>query len=232
MTIPVVEATQVFNVTSNATSTGAITLSLGTIATDDIILAIIALDGTGGNPTGVINQSPTTMTALQNTDEGNVEIEMLWIRVGATPPTTLTLSWTGAEQCRVMIMRISGALKGADIIDTIGTGLTNGATTTATPVSDASTEIDTLYIGAVAVDRDRVDSGDGIISGTGWSTLGTSGSSGGANGAGLVVGELDQAAIGNPADPGFGTWASDQIAAYVINIKSPPPATRSQVFIS
>ena len=218
MAIPTVEATQITNVTSNATTTGAITLTLGTISPGDIIFVFCAIDGTAATPTGSGNNSGA-MTAVSvggNPDEGTVETECLYAMQGATVDTTITVNWTGSEQGRFMYVRVAGGHPSAPI-DVIGTNLT-GAGTTATPVSSASTAIDTLFMSCVAVDRDVVNAAD-TVSGTGWVEVGTSGASGGANGAGLIVAELDQASVGTPANAVFGTWASDGRAAYTFNIR-------------
>jgi len=218
MAIPTVEATQVFDVTSASTTTGAITLSLGTISENDIILALVALDGTDGNPTGSGNNSGA-MTAVQSTDEGTVECEALWVRQGSTVDTTITINWTGSEECRVILARIAGAITTGSIIDVVGTGLT-GSGTTATPVSSASTVVDTLFISFVSVDGAKVDDAD-TVTGTGWTELGTSNNTGGGPGIGSIAAELDQASIGTPANAVFGTWSADNYAAYTFNIKPP-----------
>jgi hypothetical protein len=126
-----------------------------------------------------------------------------------------------------MFLRLSGVDVSGDPIDAVGANNT-GTSTTSTPTSPASTVVDTLFIGLVAVDRDRVDGAD-TVSGTGWSEVATSGSSSGANGAGLIVSELDQAAIGTPANPTFGTWTSDGFASFVFNVKPEAvPVNRNQ----
>ena len=223
MTIPVAEATQIHDQSSSGTTTGAITLSLGTISTDDIILVICALDGNEGNPTGSGNQSGS-MNQVQLISESNVEIEMLWLRVGATPDTTVTISWSGTQQGRFMIVRISGALQTGNIVDVVGTGTTNSSTATAAVTAITSTVVNTLVIAGVAVDRNRVDAADGLTVANGFVELGVSGSIVGANGAGLLCGEKDLATITSSLSPTFGTWTADQMANYMINIKEEPAA--------
>ena len=220
MAIPTVEATQFFNVTSNATTTGAITLALGTISEGDHIIVFCALDGTAGNPTGSGNNSGAG-TTIQSTDQGTVEAEAIIFRQGATVDTTITINWTGNEQGRFLLVRIAGAKTDgtvASVVDVIGASFDFGAGTTATPVSSASTVVNTLFLSFVAVDNARVDAAD-TVTGTGWTQVGTSGSSGGSTGAGLIVAELDQASVGTPANAVFGTWVSDGRAAYTFNIR-------------
>lgn len=224
MTVPTVEATQIHNQSSTAETTGAITITGLGLVEGDYVFAFCALDGTGGNPASV------GYTPIQNGDEGNVECECLFKRMGATPDTTITITWTGTQQGRFMIVRIAGALDNSgDPMDATGTTFT-GVSTFALPVSPASTVVDTLFLSFVAVDRDRVDGAD-TVTGTGWTEVGTSGSSGGAQGAGLIVGELDQASIGTPANASFGTWSADQSVAYTFNIKSPAGFAHSQGYI-
>jgi hypothetical protein len=215
MAIPTVAATQIHDQATNVTTTGAITLSLGTISEDDVIIILTALDGTPGVVSVSGNQSGSA-TVIRRNDETNVQATAHRLIVGATPDTTITTSWTTSQQGRIMFVRLTGVDVTGDPIDAVGAN-NNGTGTTATPTSPASTVVDTLFIGMVAVDRNRVDAAD-TVTGTGWSETGTSGSSGGANGAGLIVGELDQASIGTPANPVFGTWTSDEFASFVFNV--------------
>ena len=222
MTLPTVEATQVYNQTSNASTTGAQTLSLGTISEGDIIFVFCSLDGTAGAPTGSGNNSGS-MTAIQNTDEGNNEVEVLYAVQGATADTTITVSWTGSEQGRFMYVRVASA--DSTPINATGTGST-GAGTSVTPTSPASTVDNCLFLAICGVDRDQVDAAD-TVSGTGWTEVGTSGSSGGANGSGLIVAELDQTTAGTPANPAFSSWTSDSYAAYVFAVEEVQAAAAS-----
>lgn len=221
MAVPVVEATQIFNQTSNATTTGAITLSLGTISENDIILVCSALDG-APSAFAVSGNNSGSFIAFGNRGQGSVELDYAWVRQGATVDTTVTISWTGSEQGRFMIIRISGAREGEDILDITGAGTSNADTTTSNVDALNSTEINTLAICAVAVDRDRVDGADGFSDAQGFTEVGTSGSSGGANGAGLIVGEKDLPFAGGSLSPTFGTWVSDGNANRMFNIKGPP----------
>lgn len=111
------------------------------------------------------------------------------------------------------------------MIDVTGAGLT-GAGTTANPISSASTVTNTLFLGMVAVDANVVNDAD-TVSGTGWTEIGTSGNSGGTGGVGQVVASLNQASVGNPADPIFGTWTSDGYASFVFNIKEATATTHN-----
>jgi hypothetical protein len=229
MGIPVIEATQIFNQTSNGTSTGAITLSLGTISENDVIIVYAILDGTNGNPTASGNNSGA-FTEIVNADQGGaVEGSALWVRQGATPDTTVTVSWTGSEQGRFMLIRISGCLETGNIVDVVAATsfLSSGFATAffdaANDRLDPPTEADTLYMGFFGVDRDRVDSGDGVISGA-WLDTGTAGSSGGATGVGLLGVERDQAPNSIPPNVTVGTWTADEVAGHSFNIKGQPAA--------
>jgi hypothetical protein len=225
MAVPTIEATQLHEETANATGTGAITLSLGTISTGDIIFCFVSLDGTNGNPSGSGNNSGA-MSTVRSVDEGTVEGEVLYAVQGGTVDTTITISWTGNEECRVTFVRVAGASTGVTI-DTIGSDLT-GEGTSASPVPATSTETDSLYFGFVSVDRDRVVAGD-AVSGTGWTEVGTSGNTVGAGGVSQIIGSADQASVGTPATPTFDSWLSDGIAAYVFNVNNvsitPPDVT-------
>lgn len=220
----VIEATQIINVTSNASTTGSVTLTLGTIAENDIILPIIAIDGDAANPTA----TPATYATITSTSQGATELYYLWKRQGGTPDTTITINWTGNEQCRVMLLRVSGVIQTGDPWDVISSAVTNSASTTNVINQLTSTVINTLAVHAVAVDRDRVDSSD-TITGTGWSQVGVSGSSGGANGAGLIVGENELPTVIQVAAGTFGTWASDQNASRGFNLKPPGIAPSAAV---
>jgi len=225
LAVPVLEGNAITNETSNTTSS-TVTLP-ASVAADDIIILCIACDG---GPTGFASSGGISMIERGRAPEGSVTMAFLLGRAAGSE-TTQDITWTGSQQLRVMALRISGidnSIALADLIDVLG-ATSSGAGTTATPVSSASTVVDTLFISMVAVDRDRVDSGD-TVSGTGWTEVGVSGSSGGANGAGLIVGELDQASIGTPADAAFGTWASDGFVSRTINIISIAPVVTELVF--
>jgi len=219
MAVPVLETAQIHNITSNATSANI--LLPASIANNDIILMCAAMDG---SPTGFSNSGGITMTEFGLSAEGTVTLVYLIGRASGGE-TLQTITWTGSQQGRFETVRISGVeTSGTPLekVDVIGSAST-GAGTTVTPTSPASTADDTLYISNVAVDRDRVDSSD-TVTGTGWTEVNPSGSSGGANGAGLITGELSQTTSGTPANPVFGTWASDGFAARVINIFSVAPS--------
>lgn len=214
MAIPTVEATQIINITSNSTSTGSVTLTLGTILENDIILAIIAIDGDAASPTA----TPATYATITSSSEGAAELYYLWKRQGATPDTTITISWTGSEQTRIMLVRVAGCITTGDPWDVISSAVVNANTTTNVLSRLTSTEVDTLAIYAVAVDRNRVTSSE-TITGTGWTQVGTSGSSS-ANGAGLVVGENDMPTIVQVEAGTFGTWGTaDQNMSRGFNLK-------------
>lgn len=220
-----VEASQIINVTSNATTTGSVTLDLGTISENDIIIPIIAIDGDAANPTA----TPATYASITSTSQGAVELYYLWKRQGGTPDTTITINWTGSEQCRIMLIRVSGVVQTGDPWDVISGAVSNSASTTNVIDRLTSTEVDTLAIHAVAVDRDRVDGGDDPV-GTGWIEIFPSGSSGGANGAGLIVGKNEMPLVAQVEACTFGTWSSDQNTSRGFNLKksgAAPPVART-----
>ena len=68
---------------------------------------------------------------------------------------------------------------------------------------------------------------DGLATANGFSEVGTSGSSGGANGAGLIVASKGLASIGSSLSPTFGTWASDGHASRMFNLKRDIEVTKT-----
>ncbi len=213
MAIPVVETTAISNQTSNASSKTDVTSPSGVLA-DDIVLIFIAIDGDAANP----EANADGFATLTSFPEGADEIYVLWKRSTGSEPANYTVNWTGNEQARFMTVRVSGCVTSGDPWDVISSGVSNSATTTNVISRLTSTVIDTLALYAVAVDRNRVDATD-TITGTGWTEVGISGSSGGANGAGLIVGENDMPSIEQVEAGTFGTWASDQNASRGFNLK-------------
>lgn len=217
----VVETTAISNQTSNATSKSDVTSPSGAVNNDIIIIAM-AFDGTGAVPTST---DFATITQAQNPN-ARVEITFLWKRSSGSEPANYTVSWTGSEQARFMTVRVSGCTTSGDPWDVISSGVGNNASTTNVVDRLTSTVVDTLAFYGLACDRDRIDSGD-TITGTGWGSISTSGSSGGANGAGLIVGTNEMASIAQVEAGTFGTWASDENASRGFNLKPPgvaPPA--------
>ena len=215
MAIPVVETTAISNQTANATSKSDVTSPSGVLA-DDIVLIFIAMDGDAANPEADADGFAT----LTSFPEGADEIYILWKRSTGSEPANYTVNWTGAEQARFMTVRVSGCITTGDPWDVISAGVSNSASTTNVINRLISTVIDTLALYAVAVDRNRVDGAD-TITGTGWTEVGTSGSSGGANGVGLIVGKNDMPLVEQVEAGTFGTWASDQNASRGFNLKPP-----------
>ena len=212
MAIPVVETTAESNQSSNATSKSDVTSPSGVIA-DDIVLIFIAIDGDAANP----EANADGFATLTSFPEGADELYILWKRSTGGEPANYTVSWTGSEQARFMTVRVSGCVTTGDPWDVISAGVSNAASVDNVINRLSSTVIDTLALYGVAVDRDRVDAAD-TITGTGWTEVGISGSSGGANGAGLIVGENDMPSIEQVEAGTFGTWASDQNASRGFNL--------------
>ena len=140
----------------------------------------------------------------------------------AGEPSTWTIDWTGSEQGRAQAVRISGVHTEGNFWE-LGANNT-GASTTIQSIGFFTDNDDQLAIAFHAADRDRI-SGSSTITGGSWSLeVGTPGSSGGANGAGILLGEQDfaTAAFTEPANT---TIASDQWAAFQVSVQSvkPPP---------
>lgn len=215
MASPVVETTAISNQTSNATSKSDVTSPSGVLA-DDIVLIFIAMDGDAANP----EANADGFASLTSFSEGTVEIYVLWKRSTGSEPANYTVNWTGSEQARFMTVRVSGCITTGDPWDIISSGVSNTNSIDNVINRLTSTVIDTLALYACVVDRSKVDSGD-TITGTGWSQVGISGSSGGVNGAGLIVGENDMPSIEQVEAGTFGTWGSDGNASRGFNLKPP-----------
>ena len=123
-----------------------------------------------------------------------------------------------------MICAVAGCTNAADPIEVIGDANSSSGATTLSATALTTLSDDTLAFCAVCVDRDRVDSGDGLSTANGFSEFSTSGSSGGANGAGLIMAEKDIASTGGTLSPTFGTWASDQCVSRMFNMRSTAPS--------
>jgi len=214
MAVPVLETVgTVTDVTSN--STNATINAPSGIADDDILIAIVALDGDAANPT------ITDFATITSASEGAVEVYFLWKRA-SSESGNYTINWTGSEQGRMFMIRVSGCITTGDPWDVISSSVTN--TTDDNVINRlTSTVVDTLAIYAVAVDRAVVDGAD-TITGTGWTEVGTSGSSGGNGGAGLIAGENDMASIAQVEAGTFGTWSLEQSVSRGFNLKAPPVA--------
>jgi len=226
MAIPVNEGNAVTNVTSNTTS-ASINLP-SSVAADDLILFICAFDGSVSN---LGNSGGLTMNEITLEDQGANTYICGWSRASGGE-TTQTITWTGSQQCRVMTLRISGVDSTGDPIDQIGAGTSQSSATTQIVFGVNSSEADTLAIAAVCVDRNRVDSGDVLTTANGFSDVGTSGSSGGSNGAGLCVADKGLASSGFSSNPTFGTWASDSTASRMFNVFSTIPTVTEVVHAS
>jgi len=209
MGIPVIESVAISNQSSSTTSLSC-TAPSG-IADDDILIICVALDGTAGNPTS------TGFTALQNPDSGSNEFAFLWKRA-SSESGNYTVSWTGSEQARIAILRVSGCVTAGSPIDQSPTGQT-GVSTSVTVSALTSTVDDTLCIAGVSVDFERFDDTE-TVTGTGWSKALTFGySSSGNFGASLGVAEKDLASTGSSGTCQFSSWASNDYAAAMINLK-------------
>jgi len=155
-------------------------------------------------------------------DEGACSGRWLWKRA-SSESGNYSLTWSGSQQGRIIALRVSGCITSGSPIDVEGTANTNGGSTTLSVNALTSTVINTLAIGAVTVDRDRVDASDGLTVANGFSEIDcagySSGSSGGANGAGAIIAEKDIPTATSSLSPTFGTWQSDQCASRMFNLK-------------
>jgi hypothetical protein len=206
---------------SGSGSGGTLTITAPTgIADDDILATFIFMDGDAGAP--VI--SGFTREDSFTTSQSTAEIFFLWKRA-SSESGNYDVTWTGNESVHGTMIRVSGCRTGESPVHVIETGVT-GTGTTATPTALTTTLADCLVLSGVAVDREAVDSGD-APSGTGWTEVGTSGSSGGANGIGWITAENDQATAGTVESLTFGTWTSDGFATNMIALTATasPPST-------
>jgi len=219
MAVPVVETSSVVTATSNV-DTIDVNVPSG-VQIDDIVLIVIAIDGDAANP----EANSDGFATLTSTSEGAVELYFLWKRLSAVDSGTYTVNWTGNQQGVFYTVRISGCITTGDPWDVISSAVTNSSTTNNIVNRLTSTVVDTLAFYAVAVDRDRVESGD-TITGTGWTEVGSSVSSGGANGAGLIMGENDMPSIAQVDAGTFGLWQAEQNTSRGFNLKAPPVAAR------
>lgn len=224
MAIPIVENSTIQNLTFNGTS---ISLSPpANLQDDDIILCFCAFDGSPSNI------AITGFDLVYSAQEGSVTGAVL-IKRANSESGNYDLSWSGSQQGRFRMIRISGCRVGgsqSNVIDVLG-AIVDGVGTTATPTKITSTEIDTLVLAMVAVDRDRVDTSD-FPNGIGWSQIGASNSSGGANGAGLITGEHDLASISSVDAVVFQTWASDGFTSRMFNLGSVEPSVSAVEFVN
>ncbi len=200
-------------VTGNSTS--ATVVAPSGIQDDDIILVYCGMDG-----------SPTTFAIsgfaeFNIVDETSVSGRWLWKRA-SSESGNYSLTWSGSQQGMIVALRVSGCITSGSPIDVEGATNTSAGATTLSATALTSTVIDTLAIAAVAVDRDRVDVSDGLSTANGFSELSCSGyasaSSGGANGAGMIIAEKDIAGAESSLSPTFGTWASDGCASRMFNL--------------
>jgi len=213
MTVPVIETTSLKNQTSNVETT-VITAPSG-IQTGDLLFIIIALDGDAANP------SASGFVQMPATSEGTVELYFLrkTAELADESKADYTVNWTGSQQGRFIMCRISGKIGTG--IHIVGTGNTGNATTAAVNAI-TTTVVNTLAIACCAVDRDRVDDADDLTIPNGFTEFQTSGSSGGANGVGLIVAQKDMPVAADTLQPTFGTWVSDGFASRMVTILGDP----------
>lgn len=225
MAIPIVETTAISNQTTNATSKTDVTSPSGVVA-DDIVLIFIAIDGNGSNAEADADGFATIDSAAS----APIEIVMLWKRSTGSEPANYTVNWTGSEKARFMTVRVSGCITTGDPWDVVSSAKIQGVTTTHTLNRLTSAVVDTLALYGCSVDNDKVDDAD-TITGTGWTEVGISGSSGGADGAGLLVGKNDMPLIEQVEAGTFGTWTADENVSRGFNLigaAAPPPAKESE----
>lgn len=214
MVVPILQTNAVSNQISNATST--ILTEPSGIVDDDIIIALCSWDGSAVGP------NISGFQVIGGISSNDVTLAILWKRASAESGP-YTLNWTGSQQGRFMMIRVSGCVTIADPIEIVGAfSSVTGTTINVNAITTLS--VDTLAICLTAVDRDRVDSADGFSDAQGFTEEGVSGSSGGANGSGLIVGQKDIATEGDSGSPTFGTWASDQCLAQMFNLRSIEPS--------
>lgn len=215
MAVPVNEGQSESDLTSNGTSL-AVTLP-ASVAADDIILFLIALDGVvsniGGSGGMTINEIAVGVVGSNNT------YAAAWARASGGE-TTQTITWTGSQQGRIMAIRVSGVDSTIDPIDQISGVSSSSASSDQIVQSITPSVDDTLCIAGVSVDRDRVDGSDGLDTANGFTETGISASSGGANGAGLIVADKGITTATNSLLPTFGNWATDSSVSIMFNIKS------------
>ncbi len=212
--IPVVESDVSTNVTSNAT-TMEVTKPSGIVDNDFVIIGL-ALDGDAGNAN---MDGETGWTRAAAVSEGAVELFVFYklITNASGEPSTWTIDWTGNQQARAQAVRVSGVQTSGD----------------PTQLSASNTGSSTVSVGFVIVtavdnmlglafhcrDRDRIDSSS-VITSNGWTVeVGTPGSSGGANGAGLLIGEQGFATSGTNTGTNSVNEATDQWCTQVVTLR-------------
>lgn len=216
MAVPVIETTALTSSTSDVTS--LVCTAPSGIVDDDIILILAAFDGGAAFPTS------TGFTEIVNSRQGTAETYMLYKRA-SSESGNYTVNWTGAENARIELLRISGCITTGDPTDVIGTTTTTvGITADVNAITTG--EDDTLVIAMCAVDRNRIDAADGVTSGTGWTLIGTPGNTGGSGGIGSINASKDMATAGSTGALQFGTWLSDGYATVMVSLKSEPAGTR------
>jgi len=225
MAVPVLETEAITNVTSSV-ETAEVTKPSG-LADNDVVIIALALDGDAANAN---MDAETGWTRIVAVSEGAVELFVWYKRItnAAGEPSTWTVDWTGTEQGRFQSMRISGAVLSGDPTEL---GATNtGASVTSTALSFTTSNNDQLAISIHAKDRDRIDVFD-VIAGTGWTIeIGTPGSSGGSQGAGMLNAEKDIATAGATENSTVETAASDQWCTVQVSIRSIAPAVGRRRF--
>ena len=139
---------------------------------------------------------------------GNVTCSVLWKRA-SSESGNYTVTWSGTQQGEFRILRISGASLGAT---PIANGSANsGVSGTSTGLSMNTFADNSLVLYCAGVDRDRVN-GSTDVTGTDWVKI-TSGSSGGAGGAGVIIGSKDMPVVsGSPSGNVTSTFTSDDWA--------------------
>jgi len=220
MAVPVLETEAVTNVTSNSTSMEVI--KPASIADDDVVLIGIEIDGASANPN---MDGETGWTRIATIEQGTTELAVFAKRItnAAGEPSTWTIDWTGSEQARAQAIRVSGVHTSGNFWElSLGN---SGSGTTITSNGLTTSNDDQLCIAFHGADRDVI-SGSSTVGGTGWSLeVGTPGSSGGANGAGILLAEKDIATAGATEDATT-TISTDGWASIQVSLQSvlPPPA--------
>ena len=223
MGVPVVEAVVYFDLTTNASGTGNVDITSLGLQENDILLVFCAVDGTtsifntSGNNTGAFTDFGFTQGA------GGEEWGVGWGREGVTVDTTGACSWgAGSQQGRFAFVRVSGCIESGSPLQGPTTASDNTTSTTNTINAITTSFANMLALAMVSVDRDRVDAADGLATANGWSEFGTSGSSGGANGAGMITAEKAMPAAESSLACTFGTWATDGNVARAFALRGTP----------
>jgi len=224
MAVPVLETEAITDITASVTTIEV--TKPASLADNDVVVIAMALDGDAGDAN---MDGETGWTRIVAVSEGAVELFVWYKRItdAAGEPSTWTIDWTGTEQGRVQSIRVSGCITSGDPTELGATNTGNSVTSTA--LSFNTSNDDQLAISIHVKDRDRIDSGD-VIAGTGWTIeIGTPGSSGGSQGAGMLNAEKDIATAGATEDSTVTTAASDQWATVQVSLLSISPVAPTTV---